>query len=197
MDALLERLSITNKLLQKKKPLHAHARTPFTVSCNTENVWNDSCPATTKCVELNDDPTRHDGLCKCMHDFQFNPAFTTNDTYCIEQPDPPIQRTDRTDTNTRSTSTSKKDTDTTVAGESTAASEQYQQTPRKKPSPHHVMAGILIPIGMVFIVVASVFAYKRLHITQRIRNIRRTRRSRPFYEDVMLGSNDTDDPPLI
>lgn len=131
-----------------------------------------------------------------MHDFQFNPAFTTNDTYCIELADPLIQRTDRTDPNTRSTTT-KKDTDTTVASESTAASEQYQQTARKKPSPHHVMAGILIPIAMVFIVVGSVFAYKRLHITQRIRNIRRTRRSRPFYEDVMLGSNDTDDPPLI
>lgn len=53
--------------------------------------------------------------------------------------------------------------------------------------PHHMVAGIVIPIVLVFIVIGSVVAFKKLY-----RHIRRTHRS-PFYEDVMLG----DDPPLI
>lgn len=64
--------------------------------------------------------------------------------------------------------------------------------------PHHIVAGILIPIFLVLIVIGGVYAYKKLHITRHIRNsVRRTHRSRPFYEDVMLGTNDNDDPPLI
>lgn len=77
------------------------------------------------------------------------------------------------------------------------ASAQYEPKFKSSVRTHHIVAGVLIPIMFVFIVIGSIFAYKKLHVTQRIRNIRRTHRNRPFYEDVMLGTNDNDDPPLI
>lgn len=65
------------------------------------------------------------------------------------------------------------------------------------PGAHHVIGGILIPIFFVLIALGAIYGVRRLHIQQRMRNIRMTRRNRPFYEDVMLGSNEHDDPPLI
>lgn len=77
------------------------------------------------------------------------------------------------------------------------ASAQYEPKFKSSVRAHHIIAGVLIPIMFVLIAIGSIIAYKKLHITQRIRNIRRTHRNRPFYEDVMLGANDNDDPPLI
>lgn len=160
-------------------------------------MWDDACPPTTKCVEIFDDPNRYDGLCKCKDDFQFNPLHNSNDTYCIKinNSHQLPNLSNRKNNNRHTDSNNAKDE--IITSKITTSFEQYQQDPRIKPGPQHVFAGILIPIVLVVIVVGSAFLFKRLHITQRIRNIRRTRRSRPFYEDVMLGSNDTDDPPLI
>lgn len=125
----------------------------------------------------------------------FNPTFTSDDDYCIY-----VKSTNANDN--ASNATNKTDT----VGPSNAASSssteplpstEMGQNGRAMPRAHHIVAGILIPIAFVFLVTGTVFVYKKLHITHRVRNIRRTRRNRPFYEDVMLGNNDNDDPPLI
>lgn len=149
-----------------------------------------------KCVEVSDDANRHDGLCECKDSFELNPASTSTETYCIEDNgiDP---KSIKSIANNIPTAMNDNFNDTITASQSTAGSEEIQEKLHKKSNTNHVIAGILIPIAFVFAVIGSVFIYKKLHITQRIRNMHRTRRSRPFYEDVMLGSNDTDDPPLI
>lgn len=71
-------------------------------------------------------------------------------------------------------------------------SSDSRNTSKNTSKPHHILVGIFLPIVFVLIVLSGIFV-----VTQRIRNIRRTHRNRPFYQDVMLGANDNDDPPLI
>lgn len=139
-----------------------------------------------KCVEISGDTDKPDGLCECKDSFKLNPASTSSETYCIEDNEIDLKSIKTTANNIPSAMNNNL-SDTITSSESTVSSEGIQEMLLKKSNTNHVLAGILIPIAFVFVVIGSVFIYKKLHITQRIRNIHRTRRSRPFYEDVMLG----------
>lgn len=158
--------------------------------CVTSDVQT-KCPVTTYCSEIH--ANSNEGQCKCSNaTLSFNPNFTSDDEYCIyvksnTSNDNASNMTNKTDTGSPNASSFSEPLPPDVSGDRT----------RTLPGTHHIIAGILIPIGFVFIVIGAVFVYKKLHITHRVRNIRRTRRNRPFYEDVMLGNNDNDDPPLI
>lgn len=116
-----------------------------------------------------------DGICNCVDNLIYNTNYTNDSDYCIA-----FNKSH--DNNTVNISD--------VTENSSAASRQIP------PSTHHIVGGILIPILLVFIFFGIAITMKRLNVMQRIRNIRRTRRNRPLYEDVMMG-NDNDDPPLI
>lgn len=165
----------------------------FSVRPCVTNELQTECPVTTICSQIRENSI--EGQCKCSNaKLSFNPNFTSDDDYCIY-----VKSTTANDN--ASNMTNKTDT-----GSSNAASSGFSEPlppdvsgdrSRTLPGTHHIIAGIFIPIGFVFIVIGAVFVYKKLHITHRVRNIRRTRRNRPFYEDVMLGNNENDDPPLI
>lgn len=162
--------------------------------CSTSELQS-GCPKAAYCSELSNDNSTA-GQCVCSNaSFIFNSHYTNDDDYCIY-----VRPTNVTN-DTASNETHKKDADGPNAASSSSngplPSDESGNSARPLPGTHHIIAGILIPIFFVFIVIGSVFVYKKLHITHRVRNIRRTRRNRPFYEDVMLGNNDNDDPPLI
>lgn len=150
------------------------------------------CPESTFCSEVR--ANTNEGQCKCSNTtLSFNPKYTNDDDYCVY-----VKSTNANET--ASNETNKLD----AIGPNAASSSSQEPSDgsgksiaRPLPGTHHIIAGILIPIFFVFVVIGTVFVYKKLHITHRVRNIRRTRRNRPFYEDVMLGNNDNDDPPLI
>lgn len=170
------------------------------MKCNTRDVILYPCPDHSTCVEK--DASGNGGTCNCKQNFVFNTKYKNSTIdYCIESTQK-IENNNQQQQNNAKFNSGNSDKNVSndndnMLGDSAPNLNSFQQKLRPKPSPHHVIAGILIPIILVFIVIGTVFVYKKLHITQRIRNIRRTRRSRPFYEDVMLGSNDNDDPPLI
>lgn len=162
--------------------------------CSTSDAEN-GCPKATLCSEFHNDNSTA-GQCVCENaTLSFNPNFTNEDDYCI------YVKSTNANNDTVSNETNKKDTNGPNAASSSSngplPSDDSGNSAKPLPGTHHIIAGILIPIFFVFIVIGSVFVYKKLHITHRVRNIRRTRRNRPFYEDVMLGNNDNDDPPLI
>lgn len=142
-------------------------------SCNTEE---NTCPQSTACVEFAENrPGVFNGTCECRDPItHFNPKYKNDADYCI----------------TNTSNSPKNHTDSLE--DETSAQKQKFKSPSKT---HHFVAGVIFPIAFVLIVLATIFVYKKFHVTQRIRNIRRSRR--PFYEDVMLGANDIDDPPLI
>lgn len=124
-------------------------------NCNTEDILSSSCPFSTKCVEHQ--PGSNNGHCQCQKGHVFNPKYTSNLDYCINE-------------NIKHNS-----------------SVPHEEELKAMAQPHHMVAGIVIPIVLVFIVIGlMMMAFKKLHI---LRHIRQS----PFYEDVMLG----DDPPLI
>lgn len=152
-----------------------------------------------------------DGQCKCADKYVFNQDFTNDIDYCISDVTGGAEKkhnnttlvdgnkTDRAETaaasataETSGTSDGPNNVSHTTGGDKT-----HEVLVRPLPGAHHVIGGILIPIFFVLIAVGVVYVVKNLHIRQRVRNIRMTRRNRPFYEDVMLGNNDNDDPPLI
>lgn len=155
-----------------------------------------NCPTAvhfqTRCAEKTNEPGDVEGECQCNAGFIFNPQYTNDNDYCIidtNQPDDTKQSNSKSGRSSNSSYSSQSENNNLVIDEP-----KIQSTPR----PHHIVAGVLIPIVFVLIVIGSIFVYMKLHVTQRIRNIhRRTHRNRPFYEDVMLGTNDNDDPPLI
>lgn len=136
------------------------------------------------CSEISADG--QDGQCNCRPGSEFNPNYIDVQDYCVP--------TKVLDENAPNHTNNKDDTESNLIDR--MPNDGIKTVPQL-PGAHHVVAGILIPILFVFIVIGSVFMYKKLHITHRVRNIRRTRRNRPFYEDVMLANNDNDDPPLI
>lgn len=153
------------------------------------------CPPHTRCKEIE---TEHqsdadDGDCQCDNGFIFNPKYTGDADYCTSKNVTINQMTTKTN---RNSDDNRRKTNEIGDADGTASA-QFEEKIKSIPRPHHIVAGVIIPIVFVIIVVSAVFAYKKLHITQHIRNVRRTHRNRPFYEDVMLGSNDNDDPPLI
>lgn len=135
-------------------------------NCNTQDLLKNTCPPRTKCVEnLENQP---EGNCQCRDLYVFNPSYMNDTDYCILN-------------NKTSENNNIKNNDD--------SSERQIKSISK---PHHILAGVLIPIAIVLIIISGVV------VAQRIRKIRRTHhRNRPFYEDVMLGVNDNDDPPLI
>lgn len=168
---------------------------PLVRACDTRRMLKNICPAsehfTTTCVENTNQPGEYEGVCQCddKQGFIFNPKYTNDTDYCIIN-----TNLDEKQLNSKSGRSSNNSYNSQSKNNSFVIDEpKIQSTPR----PHHIVAGVLIPIVFVLIVMGSIFAYKKLHVTQRIRNIRRTHRNRPFYEDVMLGTNDNDDPPLI
>lgn len=161
---------------------------PFAVSvrnCSTQTFL--ACPSSSVCTEIRADVP--DGKCKCQPRTKFNPNYHDDSEYCV-----PSEEKAPADENAPNETHKADDTSSKPAD---PMPNDGIKTISQSPSAHHVAAGILIPILLVFIVIGTVFMYKKLHITHRVRNIRRTRRSRPFYEDVMLANNDNDDPPLI
>lgn len=61
---------------------------------------------------------------------------------------------------------------------------------------HHIVGGILIPLGLVVVLVGAAYATVRYRLLQRLRDrLRGRRRQRPTYQDVMMGTEF--DPPLI
>lgn len=145
-------------------------------NCNTQIYFTENiCPPSTICVENTENlPGVFDGVCQCRDEYIFNPKHANDIDYCIK--------------NTSNNSTYK------VQSKHNDEFEQNIKSPSKT---HHIVAGVLLPIAFVLIVLGGILVYKQLYVTQRIRDIRRTHRNRPFYEDVMLGTNDNDDPPLI
>lgn len=166
------------------------------VKCDTRKMLNNICPKAdhfqSRCVENSNQPGEFDGLCQCYDGFIFNIKYTNDNDYCIIDPN-------TTDDPKQSNSKSGRISNNSVNSQNKNTSFVVDElkTIQTTPQPHHIVAGVLIPIVFVLIVIGSTFIYKKLHVTQRIRNIRRTHRNRPFYEDVMLGTNDIDDPPLI
>lgn len=72
-------------------------------------------------------------------------------------------------------------------------SSQHQKKSKFESSsqPHFII--IIISLVFVSIVIGCIFVYKKLHMHQRLRNIRRTH-CRSFYE---INRGNDDDPPLI
>lgn len=137
-----------------------------------------ACPINSRCSEISAE--LWNGRCTCDPiRYTFNPKYIDAKDYCIQKKDENIAN-----------ETHKSDKDDDSANPSDGST-------HPPPGVHHIAAGILIPIVLVFVVIGAVFVYKKLHITHRVRNMRRTRRNHTPYEDVMLGNNDNDDPPLI
>lgn len=143
--------------------------------CNSEEIlkFDFPCPPlSTNCVE--DGGTN--GTCECIiHGQIFNPKYTTDTDYCVNS------------------------IDVNVSSSIIGNVSSIQNKPKFETPAHELsFTGVSISLVFVSIVVGCLFVCKKLHVYQRFRNIRRTtHRSRPFYEDVMLGTNDNDDPPLI
>lgn len=164
------------------------------IKCKTDEFPGE-CPSSAQCKQLvvnitisTTKPTNtYDGLCTCKDDiaYEFNNQYRNFTDYCVIN----IH--------------SKQPTVGDVSEGMTVAAEASQQL---VPSSHHIVGGILISICVVLVFFIGIIGYRKLQITQRLRNLRipsgaggrnsRQRRSRPFYEDVMM-SNDNDDPPLI
>lgn len=152
-------------------------------------------------------------MCICRDEsLIFNPNYKNDSDYCT------LQLTNGGNSNTNSISNSNSNSNSNSGIEpndhsSNSDNKKYENDNNKNdpiitnddnkqqisplPGAKHVAAGILFPIISVIILIGGIFAYKKLHITQHVRNFRRNRRSRPFYGDVSLGMNDNDDPPLI
>lgn len=170
--------------------------------CSTSSL-NSSCPPNSLCSQIQADIL--DGLCKCNADDKYvlNLSYTNDTDYCKYDPNL-IVNDNRKDTSTNdSNKTEPKKPEASLAAapdkrnnSQISASEEVLKI-QPLPGAHHVIGGILIPIFFVMIALGAIYGVRRLHIQQRVRNIRMTRRNRPFYEDVMLGSNEHDDPPLI
>lgn len=162
--------------------------------CSSE-FMNSTCPLHTRCkqIEVEHQSGVDDGDCLCDNGYIFNPKYTGDADYCTSKNDTTKEMTIKINRN--SDDNQRKSNE--IGDIEGTASAQFEEKIKTIPRPHHIVAGVVIPIAFVIIVVSVVFAYKKLHITQHIRNVRRTHRNRPFYEDVMLGSNDNDDPPLI
>lgn len=171
---------------------------------------DEPCPASSMCTEKQTGST--DGVCICKDEsLTFNPNYENDSDYCT------LQLTNGGDgnsnTNTNSNSNSKSNSNLDIESNDRSDNKKYENENNKNdhiktnddnkqqisplPGAKHVAAGIFFPIISVIILIGGIFAYKKLHITQHIRNFRRNRRSRPFYGDVSLGMNDNDDPPLI
>lgn len=152
------------------------------------------CPNKTKCVQkttILPKMSSEEGECICKDDnYEFNVNYTNDTNVCILN-EHINRRKNVTNTNT---STSKEMIRAAAAIDTGAASRA------KIPSSHHIAGGILISICVVLVFLILIIGYRKLKITQRIRNLRMPagsrQRRRPFYEDVMM-SNDNDDPPLI
>lgn len=141
-------------------------------NCNTEEIYRSSCPSSAKCVEHK--PGTVHGVCQCRdEDYAFNPKYTSNEDYCTINNIKQIRRNN-----------------SNIGGEISGPQEEKLESIAQ---PHHIVAGVIISIVIVFFVIGLVMAFKKLHI---IRHVRLTHRS-PFYEDVILGTSDHDDPPLI
>lgn len=164
-------------------------------SCSLEDIYKYGCPSPslTKCEQ--NDGGSDNGTCICKEPYTFNPKYTNDSDYCLKLDNKPSTGTNVTDNKNSNSSHSNNFTNSTLS--EAADHLHHEKKVESIPGAHHIVAGILIPIVFVFVAIGIVIIYKKLHITQRIRNIQRTRRNRPFYEDVMLGSNDIDDPPLI
>lgn len=161
--------------------------------CHTQHMLNTTCPLLMICVE--NQPESLDGVCQCQQGYIFNSKQINGSDYCIKNTT--NNDVDQLNKNYKINQNFKSGNET-IGGEISA---QYEQKIKSSLQPHHIFAGVLIPILFVLIVIGTIFIYKKLHFTQHIRSIRRTHFSRPFmsrrYEDVMLGTNDNDDPPLI
>lgn len=139
--------------------------------CDTRYMLSSkNCPPSTICVEKDENQLEvFEGVCQCGDQYVFNPNYTSDDEYCIKN----------VIFNKSSTSGS------FIDGRNFSKNKLTSK-------PHHILVGIFLPIAFVLIVLSGIFV-----VTQRIRNTRRIHRNRPFYQDVMLGVNDNDDPPLI
>lgn len=140
-------------------------------NCNTQEIYKNSCPSSTKCVEHQ--PGVFNGICQCKEDgYVFNSKFTNNDDYCTI-----------IDDETKQIRNNNNNFEKSGIGSRTNA--PHEEKLKSSAQPHHIIAGVLIPIVLIVIVIGLV------HI---IRHVRRSHGRGPFYEDVML---DHDDPPLI
>lgn len=148
------------------------------------------------CADKQADVT--DGVCKCQLDekYVFNANYKDDTDYCrydanLKLPQDSEPKPEPKQPVAASSIDNGSQSDTTDGKES--------DLPKVRPLPgaHHVIGGVLIPILFVLVAVGAIYGVRHLHIRQRMRNIRMTRRNRPFYEDVMLGTNEHDDPPLI
>lgn len=164
---------------------------PKTLRLCTSSDIESECPESAYCSEIRANTI--EGQCKCSNTtLSFNPQYTNDDDYCVY-----VKSTNANETASNETNKSDAIGPNAASSSSQGPDGSGHLNARPLPGTHHIIAGILIPILFVFVVIGTVFVYKKLHITHRVRNIRRTRRNRPFYEDVMLGNNDNDDPPLI
>ncbi|KAJ6641545.1 hypothetical protein Bhyg_06484 [Pseudolycoriella hygida] len=142
--------------------------------CNTSYLKN-GCPDGTKCTQISETNSSYDGECHCIGDNnEFNKYYKSDTDYCVYVE--PKHFDNRV-----------------MASKSSSTSEERGNNADNS---HHIVGGILISICLVVIFTLIVIGVNKLHIKQRIRNLRMTQRNRPLYEDVMMG-NDTDDPPLI
>lgn len=146
------------------------------------------------CADKQADVT--DGVCKCSADekFAFNPDYKSDADYCRYDETIKQYEVPRPAEPNQPEAASSIDNGT---GDQTSTTDSGVLKIRPLPGAHHVIGGILIPIFFVFVAVGAIYGVRRLHIRQRMRNIRMTRRNRPFYEDVMLSTHENDDPPLI
>lgn len=159
------------------------------IKCRTDEFPGE-CPSSAQCKQLinittstPNPTTTYDGLCTCKDDitYEFNNQYRNVTEYCVINMH------------------SKQQTVGDVGEGMTVAAEASKQL---VPSSHHIVGGILISICVVLVFFIGIIGYRKLQITQRLRNLRipagvrasRQRRSRPFYEDVMMIN---DDPPLI
>lgn len=146
------------------------------------------------CADTKADVT--EGVCKCSADekYAFNSDYKDDTDYC--KYDENIKAEQETETKAEP---NQPEAAQSVDNGNGSTTDESRQTLKGRPLPgaHHVLGGILIPIFFVLVVVGAIYGVRHLHIRQRMRNIRMSRRNRPFYEDVMLSTNEHDDPPLI
>lgn len=139
-----------------------------------------------------------DGQCKCRDEkYVFNVNYKNDTDYCVYDAKSKGDEETQSDDSNR---TDQKESEVAQTGSQVSSpDDKTSDGPKIHPLPgaHHVIGGILIPIFFVVVAIGVVYGIRRLHLQQRVRSIRLSRRNRPFYEDVMLGNHDNDDPPLI
>lgn len=173
---------------------HVHFHIFAVKKCSTANI-NPQCPPHSVCADKQADVT--EGICKCSVDeqFVFNAAYKDDSDYCRYDASIKLPQDNESKPEPNQPEAALSVDNGIGSAPPTKESEKLKVHPL--PGAHHVIGGILIPIFFVLAAVGVIYGVRHLHIRQRMQNIRMSRRNRPFYEDVMLGTNEHDDPPLI